>query len=152
MGRGLSDLQTRILIAVHRLEKPVWADLRAEMRAVAVEVYGDDAKSGANRVAFTRAVTRLEERGLLERYYPGIAWNRNPKTRWLVLTEKARELYRLTSEQHVPELTDSEVAASRWIESMRLVRVAEPPTIEDGTVTMEGRVTATRVENEPITL
>lgn len=74
MGRGLSDLQKRILIAAYRLETPVCRpdDLRARVRDVARHIYGDAAKTGTNRAAFARAVTRLQQRGLLQRCYPGL--------------------------------------------------------------------------------
>ena len=108
MGRGLSDIQKRILIAVARLESPgPRGELRADIRDVAQYIHGDGAKLAANRAAFSRAVTRLQERGLLVRYVPQLFYTGNPKTKWLALTDEARTAYRLVRGQADSALTDS---------------------------------------------
>ena len=137
MGRGLSDLQKRILIAIHRLEKPGLNDLRAKVRDVAKEIYGDEAKSSTNRAAFARAVTRLQERGLLSRAYPGLSTTGRPKTWWLVLTDEARSLYRLTRNHAVPTLTDSQVATCRWLEEKRLDVATERMELAAASITVD---------------
>lgn len=115
MARGLSELQKAILIAVHRLESPVCRpdDLRARVREVARYIYGDTAKSGTHRAAFARATVRLQERGLVELAYPGLRLTRDsiPKARWLILTDTARNTYRLTPRHDASTLTDSTEAA-----------------------------------------
>jgi hypothetical protein len=109
MGRGLSALQKRILIAVYQLESPlVPGKLRAHVRDVAKHIYGDKAKIGTNRAAFARSVIRLDERGLVQRWLPGISENGNPNVKWLSLTDKARNTHRLMSSQDAAVLTDSE--------------------------------------------
>ncbi len=114
MGRGLSDLQKRILIEVHRLERPICspADLRADIRDVARHIHGNGAKLAANRAVFSRAVSRLQERGLLTRCYPGLSRNGNPQALWLVLTDEARTAYRLAPNHADTALTDRRTKTS----------------------------------------
>ena len=82
MGRGLSDLQRGILAAVARLETDCVCVVGLEkVKAKAAnrgdvfqDVYGDGKATRAQQAAFSRALRRLKERGLLELLTPNYPW------------------------------------------------------------------------------
>ena len=116
MGRGLSELQKRILIAVYRLESPVCRldDLRAKLRDVAAYVYGDAAKTPTNRAAFGRAVTRLQETRTVGAVLSGAFPNRASQGTMADADIRREMLYRSTPNQDVPALTDRQLHRRMW--------------------------------------
>lgn len=65
MGRGLSDLQKTILVtALKSLGEEVGVDITH--KHIHQAFYGDVDRTGATRVAISRAMERLADRGLIE--------------------------------------------------------------------------------------